>query len=463
MNTIIQTKMGPVKGNASEGYNEFLGIRFATAGRFEYAVPVDSFDGEYDATAFGPACPQTRGFYPHFEHPTRRFYHHEFREGQVFTYGEDCLRLNIYAPLEAKNCPVILFFYGGGFNAGSTDESTFDGAIYARQGIILVTAAYRVGILGYLTHEEVYKKYGRDGNFGLDDQFTAINWVKSHIADFGGDPGNITLAGQSAGAMSVQYLCLNEKCRGLFKRAIMFSGAGLFPKFSLPRPAAERRPYWTGFMESAGIKTFDELKTMDFKEIFARLEPYLASRKDNVFNTMPVLDGYHLTAPVDELIKKPLPLDYMIGYSNNDMYAIIMSHIGHRFAKDNNGFIYYFDIDAPGDKRNAAYHACDLRYIFGTLDCGTRKYGPYDHEVSALLTRYISAFAATGDPNSTEWPITKQPGVSPEYRLPSGLLPIWERGGKKALRFAPDTIEMAHPNRLKLLWNTLTKGDPKLY
>ena len=463
MNTIVQTKMGPVKGNAREGYNEFLGIRFATAGRFEYAVPVESFEGEYDATAFGPACPQTRGFYPHFEHPTRRFYYHEFREGQVFTYGEDCLRLNIYAPQEPNNCPVILFFYGGGFNAGSTDESTFDGAIYARQGIILVTAAYRVGILGYLTHEEVYKEYGHDGNFGLDDQFTAIKWVKDHIADFGGDPNNITLAGQSAGAMSVQYLCLNEKCRGLFKRAIMFSGAGLFPKFSLPRPAAERRPYWTGFMESAGIKSFEELKTMDYLEIFARLKPYLASRKDNVFNTMPVLDGYHLTAPVDELIKKPLPLDYMIGYSNNDMYAIIMSHIGHRFAKDNNGFIYYFDIDAPGDKRNAAYHACDLRYIFGTLERGTRKYSDRDYEVSAILTRYISAFAATGDPNSTEWLAVKQPGILPEYKLPDGLLPIWERGGKKALRFAPDTIEMAHPNRLKLLRNTLTKGDPKLY
>ena len=178
---------------------------------------------------------------------------------------------------------------------------------------------------------------------------------------------------------------------------------------------------------------------------------------------MPVLDGYHLTAPVDELIKKPLPLDYMIGYSNNDMYAIIMSHIGHRFAKDNNGFIYYFDIDAPGDKRNAAYHACDLRYIFGTLERGTRKYSDRDYEVSAILTRYISAFAATGDPNSTEWLAVKQPGILPEYKLPDGLLPIWERGGKKALRFAPDTIEMAHPNRLKLLRNTLTKGDPKLY
>ncbi|MBO4290952.1 MAG: hypothetical protein J5898_03505, partial [Lachnospiraceae bacterium] len=103
------------------------------------------------------------------------------------------------------------------------------------------------------------------------------------------------------------------------------------------------------------------------------------------------------------------------------------------------------------------------RYIFGTLDCGTRKYGPYDHKVSALLARYISAFAATGDPNSTDWPGAKQPGTSPEYRLPAGMLPIWERGGKKALRFGPDKIGMARPNRLKLLWNTLTKGDPKLY
>jgi len=457
MDKILDTKMGRIRGNARDGYNEFLGIRFAAAGRFEYAVPTDSWEGEYDATDFGPACPQTRGYYPHFEHPTRRFYHHEFREGQVFTYDEDCLRLNVYAPDNAKDCPVILFFYGGGFNAGSTNESTFDGAIYAKQGVILVTAAYRVGILGYLTHEDICKKYGRDGNFGLDDQLTAIKWVNAHIEDFGGDPSNITIMGQSAGAMSVQYLCLSEKCRGLFRRAIMMSGAGLFPKFSLPRPAAERRSYWEEFIRNSGLSSLDELKATDVRKVFELLEPHIASHKGNVFYTMPVIDGCILTAPVDELIRDPLPVDYMIGYSNNDMYALIMSHIGHRFAKDNNGYIYYFDIDAPGDKRNAAYHACDLRYVFGTLDRGTRRYYEHDYEVSAMMSRYISAFAATGDPNSS-W-------IPPLGCLPDKLgklpLPVWERGGKKALRFAPDRIGMAHPNKCKLLWNTLTKGDPK--
>ncbi len=463
MDTILETGMGRLKGNVKDGYNEFLGIRFAKAGRFEYAVPVESWEGDFDATGFGPACPQTRGYFPHFEHPTRRFYHHEFREGQVFEYGEDCLRLNVYAPPEPKGCPVILFFYGGVFNSGCTNESTFDGAIYARQGIVFVSAAYRVGILGYLTHEDIYKKYGHDGNFGLDDQLTAIKWIHAHIAEFGGDPDNITLAGQSAGAISVQYLCLSEKCRGLFKRAMMFSGAGLFPKFSLPKPAAERRPYWLEFLKDNGISSLDELKQMDVREVYTRLEKHIASHKGNVFYTMPVLDDYILTAPLEELIKKPLPLDYLIGYSNNDMYAIIMSNIGHRFAKDNNGYIYYFDIDAPGPDKNAAYHACDLRYIFGTLEKGTRKYSPHDYEVSAIMAHYFASFAAAGDPNlkDREGSGLKDLPADSLYHLPDEPLPVWERGGKKALRIAPDCIKMAYPNKLKLLWNTLTKGEPK--
>ena len=459
-NILLNTSMGSLRGNSKDGYNEFLGIRFATAGRFEYAVPSVSWEGEFDATHFGPACPQTRGYYPHFEHPTRRFYHHEFREGQTFDYGEDCLRLNIYAPYKAGKCPVILFFYGGGFNSGCTNESSFDGAVYARQGVILVTAAYRVGILGYLTHEEIYRKYGHDGNFGLDDQLTAVRWVHDHMSEFGGDPDNITIAGQSAGAMSVQYLCLCNKCEGLFKRAIMFSGAGLFPAFSLPRPASERRSYWEEFINTAGIGSFEVLKSMDCPEIFAHLEQHIASHKGNVFYTMPVLDDYILTAPIGELIRTPLPLDYMIGYSNNDMYAIIMSHIGHRFAKDNNGYIYYFDIDAPGNDHNAAFHACDLRYIFGTLDCGTRKYSERDHEISALMTRYISAFAATGDPNNAEWS-ENHINPDPAYRLPQGPVPVWERGGRKALCISSGSVKMGNPNRLKLIWNTITKGDPK--
>lgn len=442
MNTIINTALGSVKGNDRGSYKEYLGIRYATAKRFEYATPIDSWEGVYDATHFGAACPQTRGWYEHLEIPERMFYHKEFRAGQHFEYDEDCLSLNIYCPNNADNCPVIVMIHGGGFNSGASSESSFDGGAYANRGVIMVTIQYRVGILGYLTHEEIYKQYGHDGNFGLDDQILAIKWVKKHIKNFGGNPENITLLGQSAGAMSIQYMCISEEYRGLFKHAVMLSGAGLFPKFSLPRKPEETRNYWLNYMELTGCSDFEDLKKLSLDEIFAGIEKIKSIRKDNTYCTMPVIDGCHIAAPVDELIKNPLPLDYMIGFTNNDMYAVIMAHIGRKFAKAVGAYTYYFDIDAPGGDKNGAFHSSDLRYVFGTLIKSHRPYTEQDYDISQKMISYIVAFAENGNPNR-EW------------------LPRWDKGGRKVLHISRKGMKMSRPCNIKLLWNTLTKGEPK--
>lgn len=444
MSVTLNTSYGTIAGNERENCHEFLGIKFANAGRFEYAAPVDRAETPrtYDATHFSFVCPQIRMFYEHLEHPSRLFYHNEFRDGISYDYNEDCLNLNIYTPKQAANCPVILYFYGGGFNSGSTKDACFDGDSFAKRGVILVTANYRVGVLGYLTHSDIFERYGRDGNFGLDDQLTAVKWVRNHIKDFGGDPTNITLMGQSAGAISIQYLCLNESNKGLFKRAIMMSGGGRFPKFALPRPAESTREYWLKFMDIAGCKSLDELKKADLKTLFDTVEAIGKVRKDNTYNTMPVIDGYHLKAPVDELIKKPLKLDYMIGYTNNDMYAVLMAMIGNRYAKDNNAYVYYLDIDAPGPDKNGAFHSSDLWYMFGTLDKSRRPFTPHDKEVSDLLMDYVASFACNGDPNGNG-------------------RPVWKRKPGQALCLRPDSVGMGRPGKIKLLWNTLTKGDPK--
>ena len=148
MDCICETGCGTVRGNLREECKEFLGIRYAKAGRFEYAEPVDRWEGILDATAFGPACKQYREYFPHLDVPERMFYYKEFREGQEFVYSEDCLNLNIYTPLETDACPVIVFIHGGGFNAMANCESYLDGAEYAKRGIILVTINYRVGVFG---------------------------------------------------------------------------------------------------------------------------------------------------------------------------------------------------------------------------------------------------------------------------------------------------------------------------
>ena len=438
------TSCGTLRGTETEHCARFLGVPFASAERFAYAKPVKAWDGVLDATKPGPACPQNRAVHEHLEHPTRRFYKREYREGIDFTYDENCLNLNIYAPKDAKNAPVVVYFYGGGFDSGINRESPFDGSALAERGILTVFANYRVGPLGYLCHADVKAQYGREGNFGLDDQLTAIRWVKAHICDFGGDPENITLMGQSAGAISVQYLCLNHDLKGLFRRAFMMSGAGLFPKFSLPKPAEEARSYWAQYMELAGCKTLDELKNAPLETLFDAVETIKTLRKDTIYYTMPVVDGVLLPDAVDKLIKDPLQLDYLIGYTNNDMYAPVMAYIGNRFGRKNGAYIYYFDLNAPGDD-NHAFHSCDLRYVFGTLDLSWRPYGKRDREASNEMMDYLANFARTGDPNGAN-------------------LPAWKKAGgvrTRVLHIAKTGTKMGHAHYGTMLKNMLTKGDPK--
>ena len=438
---LYQTKMGDFLGNEKEHCIEFLGVPYAKTKRFEYGKLIEEYSF-FDATSPGPSCMQKRA-YPEFEHleiPERAFYNREFRENIAFTYDEEAVRLNIFMPKGEGPFPVIVFFHGGGFDSGSINESPFDGESLARRGNVVVFVSYRVGVFGYFTHEDIQKQYGRDGNFGLDDMVLGLTWVRKHIADFKGDEKNITLMGQSAGAMSIQYLLLAKKADGLFDKAIMMSGAGLFPKFSLPRPAASTREYWNEVMAIAGVSSLDEFKALSAKEVLQAVETQKGKRKDNTYNTMPVIDGYYLTEGVDVLIKNPRKIPLIIGYTNNDMFTFLLAHIANKYAKKNGAYVYCFDIDAKGDD-NQAFHSSDLRYVFGTLDSSWRPYDESDHRASEAMQDYISSFARTGDPNHEG-------------------APRWELFRGVPLHIASDHIAMEKPKKMKLLKNTL-KGDPR--
>ena len=452
----LRTGPGDIQGTAEGGVLRFLGIPFAKAERFEYARPVENWEAEgysvqddagpvLKAESFGPACPQCRQFDLHLDNPKRLFYHKEYRDGLHFDYDEDCLNLNIYAPEAAENCPVIVFIHGGGFDSGSNSEQPFDGTRLAQRGIVTVFINYRVGVLGYFTHEEVKKRFGREGNFGLDDQRIAVKWVKDHIADFGGDPENITLLGQSAGAISIQYLCLDQENRGMFQRAAMMSGGGMFPKFALPKKAEDTRSYWLELMQEAGCSSFDDIKSLDLESLFKAVEIMKIKRKDTIYYVMPVVDGVRLPHPVPELIGNPLKLDYMIGFTNTDMYAPALAWVGDRFGKKNGAYIYYFDINAPGDG-NGAFHSCDLRYMFERLEESWRPYGKRDAEAAYQLASYMANFARTGDPNGEGLPLWK---------------PAKKSGKADVLRISPEGTAMGHPQYFKLTKNFLTIGDPK--
>ena len=433
----LDTNLGRIRGNVRGDMREFLGIRYATAPRFSYAELTGAWEGVYDATAFGPACSQYRTYFPHLDVPERRFYYREFREETEFTYSEDCLNLNIYAPAKEGRYPVLVYIHGGGFNSMCNSENYLDGAEYVRRGIVLVTINYRVGIFGYLTHPSLAEKYGRDGNFGLDDQIKALEWVRLHIRSFGGDPENITVMGQSAGAISIQYLCLTG--RKLFNRAVMMSGAGAFPKIALPKDHEATQAYWQQVIDTSGAKSFEEFRQLSDRDLLAAVEEVKKVRKDNQTSCQPVIDGFLLKDRVDRLILHPAELPYLVGYTNNDMFTAVIAHMAHKYARQTKGYLYYFDVDAPGD-RNQAFHSSDLRYVFGTLDRSFRPYDETDRAISALMIDYIAAFARTGDPNHEG-------------------APVWTPGGKKALCIARKGIRMGRPGYGKLIANTF-KGDP---
>ena len=437
---VLKTNIGKFKGIEQEHSHVFLGIPYARAERFSYADKIDSYRDLVDATKPGPACLQKRVWYAHLEIPERMFYHREFREGIDFSYSEDCLNLNIYTPKEKGNYPVIVYIHGGGFDSGANSESPFDGDLYAKRGIVTVFIQYRVGVFGYYANEAVEKREGHDGNFGLDDQIVALQWVKEHIKEFQGDPNNITVMGQSAGAISIQFMLLLERTQDLFDKAIMMSGAGKWPSIGSPKPIEQIRSYWLDVMEQAGCQSFDEFQSIDAKKIFDALEEVKSRRKDNTVSTMPCIDHFYFKKSLDEYFNQTIDKPCIVGFTNNDMYTLILAMMALRYAKKQNCYVYYFDVDAKGDK-NKAFHSSDLHYAFGTLGKSWRPYDKKDYEISSLMMDYFATFAKTGNPNKDS-------------------LPLWKKQKGKALHFTTKQIKMCRPGKLRLLRNTFL-GDPK--
>ncbi len=436
----ITTSLGAIKGIEKANCYAYLGLPYARAERFAYAQEVEDLGETFDATKFGDACIQKRCYYAHLEIPERMFYHKEFREGLDFSYSENCLNLNVYTPKQKGTYPVIVFIHGGGFDSGANSESGFDGDALAALGIVTVFIQYRVGVFGYFTHEETSKQYGHEGNFGLDDQVTALKWVRKHIGDFNGDPSNITVMGQSAGAMSIQTMLLSKRCQGIFDKAIMMSGAGKFPSMGTPKPAEERREYWLDVMKQCGCLTLEDFKKIEPRKIFDALEIIKERRKDNLISTMTMVDHYYLEKSQEELFKTKVEVPTIVGFTNNDMYTAILAHMALSYAKTNDAYVYYFDVDAKGDG-NKAFHSCDIRYAFGTLDSSWRPYDNADKQVSKTFMAYIANFARSGNPNGDS-------------------LPLWEKKNGRALCIRLGEIKMGKPNKWKLLRNTLL-GDPK--
>src|SRR5437588_1993454 len=237
MDTIVRTRQGAVRGSAAEGVVSFKGIPYAAPpfgpNRFRPPQPVELWSGVRDTLTYGATVPKPP-YFPPFD----------VLLPEPAIVGEDCLNLNIWSPdLGQARLPVMVWIHGGAFSNGSGAILQYDGSHFARDGVVCVTINYRLGADGFL--------YLGDGiaNLGLLDQITALAWVQENIAAFGGDPNNITVFGESAGAFSISTLLSMPRAKGLFSRMIAESGAG--HHISLPATAQRVGQY---LAEKLGVK-----------------------------------------------------------------------------------------------------------------------------------------------------------------------------------------------------------------
>lgn len=439
MDYIVNTPCGTLKGCAGrvEGIASYRGIRYATAGRWEYPEIVTHWDGIYDATEYGACSFQPRSFYNEEENLKKIFYYNEFRKGETYTYSEDCLFLNVFTPEDVKagdNLPVLVYIHGGGFSGGCAHEKHFDCPRWAHKNIIGVTLNYRLGPMGFVCLPELEAEAGHCGNYGLFDQMTAIKWVRENIAAFGGNPDNITIMGQSAGAASVQLLSTSPLTEGLFHKAVMSSGCGMGSMLS--GKSEKTSAFWQEIMKRCGCNTIEEFRALEPEKLFAAWQSGKKEIDGGNAAAFPVMDNYFFVKD-----SKPHDIPYMAGSTSEDMFPPILHGMTKKWISNRStpSYTWYFNRQLPGDD-NGAWHSADLWYWFGTLDNCWRPMEEKDFELSDQMVEYLCNFAKSGDPNSDS-------------------LPVWvpsSKKQKKVMMLGEGETNMGKPSTLKMIKTMLT-------
>lgn len=409
MNRIVETKYGSLQGmpSAIHKYTVFKGIPYAKAPvgdlRWKAPVEMEKWSGVRLCDKFGPAAMQP-------QHEKGSFYEIEFYQAGMDT-SEDCLYLNVWADLEKKNQPVMLWIHGGAYRHGFSHEMEFDGDVFAKRGVILVTINYRVGSFGFMAHPGLTARDGHSGNYGLMDQIFALKWVRENIAAFGGDPENITIFGQSAGGGSVISLMASPLTEGMFNRAIIQSAG--FALTGRPSSANLEAAEKIGLeMEQAAGTDLTGLYAMSAEDICA-----LGKSIPGAMSFRPCIDGYVLTEDPGAVFAdgRAHDMSLMFGSVNGDaslfsgaaeekdersegpMAALAKSRV--KLGKPG-AYVYHFNPFIPGDDNPGAFHSADLWYIFGTLMRSDRPFTGKDYDLSLKMTDWWTNFARTGNPGN---------------------------------------------------------------
>lgn len=464
----VAAPAGSVEGTRQGDVRVFKGIPFALPpiGPMRWKPPADlpAWQGVRKATAFGPACVQPLG-----------------RNAGIYTnpldkVSEDCLTLNIWAPKEASKLPVFVWIHGGALSAGYSHESMYDGARMAEiGGVIVVSINYRLGILGYLAHPELSAESAENisGNYGLLDQVAALRWVERNIAAFGGDPDNVTIAGESAGALSVMYLMASPRARGLFDKAVAQSA------YMITTPELKHGRHGLPSAEAAGTEIMGALGAADIAGLRAiDAEKLTQSAAGKAFGPWGVIDGKILPRQLVETWDRSeqAPVPVLTGFNSGEIrslrmllppapadaaayetgirsrYGELAAHFLRLYpssdvaesmlatARDalygwtstrlaigqtaigQQAYLYLFDHGYPAADENGlhAFHAAEIPYVFGTMG-KTPPYWPkipdgvVDRRLSDAMMGYWTAFARTGAAVAEGKPAWQPYGAAANY------------------------------------------------
>ena len=456
---IVDAPAGKIEGQLDGRLRVFKGIPYALPpvgqARWKSPSPMPRWAEVRKATEFGPACYQ----------PTVKVRTVYTRD--PLPMSEDCLTLNIWAPVDARKAPVFFWIYGGALTSGANREALYDGARLAAQGIVVVSINYRLGVFGWLAHPDLSAESptGVSGNYGLLDQIEGLRWVRQNIGAFGGDPSNVTIAGESAGALSVMYLMTAPPARGLFSKAIAQSA------YLTSTPELKQRRFGSAPAEESGTRLAAALHAPDLAALRAMDAQVLADAASAAgFMPFGTVDGQILPRqPVDVFDKgEQAPVPLLAGFNSGEIRSLralaprppanaveYERLIGERyldladeFLKLYPGtnpeesvlattrdalygwtaerlvrkqaelgvpsFLYYFDHGYPAADSAGlhAFHASELPFVFGTSGSTTPNWPkipatPEEKSLSEAMIGYWTSFARAGKPqaaNRPDWP-----------------------------------------------------------
>lgn len=453
----VKTEDGLVSGVKSSAGDvmAFKGIPFAAPpiGNFRWKAPQPAihWEGVRKCDAFGPS-PMQPAPKPFF------VWTNEFLIPEA-PISEDCLYLNVWTKTASTHKkPVLVWIYGGGFGTGGAGVPIYDGEAMARKDVVFVSFNYRVGVFGFFAHPELSKEslIHSSGNYGLMDQIAALKWVKKNIAAFGGDPDNVTIAGQSAGSMSVNCLVASPKAKGLFQQAIAESGSMMISnenKKMIDLNTAEAQGVVAA--KGAEVTSLQDLRALSSQQLLEKVKGQFGPIAD-VYNILPepvyrifaekkenkvsVIVGWNADEGIVINLKnkedyiKQLRTDYGARASDVLKYYpagtdeeaansqvqlnrdVTFALSGYQWAKlqssrkDKPVYVYNFSRRPPAEGEYIKYksfHTAEVAYALDDLKFLDRPWQPVDHQLSKTMSDYWVNFARNGDPNAKglpQWP-----------------------------------------------------------